>query len=299
VQSALDAVMPAAQAKEIEINQVLAAEGARVRADAGRLQQVIWNLLSNAVKFTPKGGKVDIGLRRIHSNLELSITDNGRGIRQEFVPHLFERFRQEDPSPSKSFAGLGLGLAIVKHLTEMHGGEVRATSEGEDKGAAFVISLPIGAVSGEEGTRPTRVPPHSWEPIDLTGIKVLLVEDDADARAVIGLLLRDVRAEVVEADGVDQALSLIRKVNPHLLVSDIGMARRDGYDLIRQVRRLGYKASQLPAIALTAFARPEDRREALLAGYQMHLSKPVDPQELRATAASLVGRTGAAMDQTA
>jgi PAS domain S-box-containing protein len=299
VRSALDAVMPAAHAKEIEIRQVMAAEGARVRGDAGRLQQVIWNLLSNAVKFTPKGGKVDINLSRVHSNLELSICDNGRGIRQEFVPHLFERFRQEDPSPSKSFAGLGLGLAIVKHLTEMHGGEVRANSGGEDQGASFVISLPIGAVSGEEGTRPTRVPPQSWEPIDLTGIKVLLVEDDADARAVIGLLLRDVQAEVIEADGVDQALSLIRKVNPDLLVSDIGMARRDGYDLIRQVRRLGYKASQLPAIALTAFARPEDRREALLAGYQMHLSKPVDPQELRATAASLVGRTGAAMDQTA
>jgi len=294
VRSALDAVMPAAQAKQIDVRQRLLADAVKIRGDSARLQQVIWNLLSNAVKFTPKGGRVEVELVQVDSNIELSVVDNGRGVRPEFLPHLFERFRQEDASVTKSYSGLGLGLAIVKHLTEMHGGSVRAASEGEGKGATFVVSLPVSAMSNAAPTdsRQIRLHAHLAQPLTLAGVRVLVVEDDSDARALIALMLREVKAEVSEAGSVDEALSMITSFRPNLLVSDIGMARRDGYDLIRNVRSLGLSAAELPAIALTAFARLEDRREALLAGYQMHLSKPVDSQELLAAVASLVGRTG-------
>lgn len=293
VRSALDSVMPAAQAKQIDIRPRLYANDVKIRGDSARLQQVIWNLLSNAVKFTPKGGKVEVELVQADSNLELTVADNGRGVRPEFLPHLFERFRQEDASVTKSYSGLGLGLAIVKHLTEMHGGSVRAASEGEGKGAMFTVSLPVSAVSGGAvaDAPHIRTSVHFAQPLALEGVKVLVVEDDSDARALIALMLREVKAEVSEAGSVDEALPLLDDFRPNLLVSDIGMARRDGYELIRHVRRRGFSAADLPAIALTAFARLEDRREALLAGYQLHLSKPVDSQELLSAVASLVGRT--------
>ncbi|MDR3632569.1 MAG: ATP-binding protein [Isosphaeraceae bacterium] len=298
IDAALAAVAPAADAREVRIHKMLDSFAAAVSGDPVRLQQVVWNLLSNAVKFTPKGRKVQILLERVNSHVEIAVIDTGIGIKPEFLPYVFERFRQADPSTTRRHGGLGLELSIVKHLVEMHGGSVRAKSAGENQGSTFVIQLPIIVVQPSDGNHGRVLPkdPSDGEmecpPGLLGGIRVLVVDDEPDARELIRRVLAGCEADVFVAGSVPEALALLESHEPDVLVSDIGMPERDGYDLIREVRARGRDAKQVPAIALTAFARSEDRRRAMLAGFQVHVAKPVDPDELTAVVATLVGRTG-------
>jgi signal transduction histidine kinase/ActR/RegA family two-component response regulator len=297
IDAALAAVMPAATAKGVRIHKVLDSLAGAVMGDAARLQQIIWNLLSNAVKFTPKGGMVQVLLERVNSHVEVSVVDTGMGIPPEFLPHVFDRFRQADSTTTRRYGGLGLGLAIVKQLAEMHGGAIRAKSPGEGRGATFTLMLPIAVVHPEqsENGRPRS---RDVEPtVDycqdgaLKGLRVLVVDDEPDARQLIRLVLTKCEAEVAVASNVSEARELIESFQPHVILSDVGMPGEDGYDLIRDVRAR-HSAKELPAAALTAFARVEDRKRALRAGFQTHVSKPVDPEELTAVIASLAGRTG-------
>ena len=296
IEAAIAAVTPAAEAKGVRVKKVLDSLAGPVSGDPARLQQVVWNLLSNAVKFTPKGGRVQVLLERVNSHVEISVIDTGIGIRPEFLPHVFERFRQADSSTTRRHGGLGLGLAIVKQLVELHGGTVRAKSPGEGQGSTFVVSLPITVV--HEPPRRRRSGRRSTQPAEfdcsarpLSGIRVLVVDDEADARQLVRRVLTECGAEVAVAGSADEAMQLVESFRPDILVSDVGMPDQDGYDLIRQVRGR-VAAKTLPAVALTAFARSEDRRRALLAGFQTHVAKPVDPAELVAVVASLVERTG-------
>jgi PAS domain S-box-containing protein len=287
VDSALEAVRLSADAKQIQLRKIVDPTASAV-GDPNRLQQVIWNLLSNAVKFTPKGGSVQVQVARVESHVEISVSDTGAGISPAFLPHVFERFRQADASTTRQHGGLGLGLAIVKQLVELHGGSVEARSEGDNRGSTFVVRLPLGAVGQDRAPRDG----GSRDGVDLDGVRVVVVDDDADARDLISWVLADVGAQAAVAASADEGLRLVRELRPHVLVSDIGMPHKDGYELIREVRALPFsEGGHTPAIALTAFARSEDRTRALLAGYQLHLSKPVEPSELLATVASLAGRT--------
>jgi CheY-like chemotaxis protein/two-component sensor histidine kinase len=294
VQQALNSVRPSAEAKGIRLRQIIDPSIASVSGDPSRLQQVVWNLLSNAVKFTPKGGKVDVILQRVNSHIEITVTDSGIGIEPEFLPFLFERFRQADSSSTRTHSGLGLGLSIVKQLVELHGGTVQAQSRGANRGATFSVRLPLVPVRSE----PSREHPTTGlaiavqaEPIDLSGVQILVVDDEADARELIKHVLTQHGAEVRVAGSAPQALEMLRAHRPDVLISDIGMPHMDGYDLIRRVRTLRPLAGKrLPAIALTAFARSVDRTRAIMAGYQMHMAKPIEPQELVATVASFAGR---------
>jgi PAS domain S-box-containing protein len=295
VDAAIAAVTPAAEARGVRIGKVLDPLAGPVSGDPARLQQVIWNLVTNAVKFTPKGGRVQVLLERVNSHIEIAVIDTGVGIRPEFLPHLFERFRQADASTTRRHGGLGLGLAIVKQLAELHGGTVRAKSPGEGQGSTFVVSLPITVVheAPPEKARPREATPVEYDcsGAPLAGIRVLAVDDEPDARRLVRRVLAECGAEVAVAESAAEALRLVESFRPDILVSDVGMPDQDGYDLIRQVRgRAAAKA--LPAVALTAFARSEDRKRALLAGFQTHVAKPVDPAELVAVVASLVERTG-------
>jgi PAS domain S-box-containing protein len=294
IEEAIAAVAPAADAKGVRLKKVLDSLAGPVPGDPARLQQVVWNLLTNAVKFTPKGGSVQVLLERVNSHIEISVSDSGIGISPEFLPHIFERFRQADASSTRRHSGLGLGLAIVKQLTELHGGTVRAKSPGEGQGSTFVITLPIAVVRDV----PEKVRPKENEPTEfdcsekpLLGVRALIVDDEADARHLVRRILSDCGADVAIAESVGDAVELVDSFAPHVLVSDVGMPERDGYDLIRRIRSR-VSARSLPAIALTAFARSEDRRRALLAGFQTHVTKPVEPAELVAVVASLLGRTG-------
>jgi CheY-like chemotaxis protein/two-component sensor histidine kinase len=295
IAGALEAVQTAAQAKGIRVTQVLDSHAGPVSGDPARLQQVIWNLVTNAVKFTPKGGRVQVRLARVNSHIEITVSDSGQGIEPEFLPHVFDRFRQADATTTRHTGGLGLGLAIVKHLVELHGGAVSANSAGKDRGSTFTVTLPVTVVSGAvvdpsgAAGDPTALPRGDTF---LSGVRILVVDDDPDARSLMNRVLTGCGATVTTSPDVAHALAAINAAKPDLLISDIGMPHQDGYDLIRQVRARGLGARELPAIALTAFARSEDRRRALLAGFQVHVAKPVEPAELTATAASLVGRTG-------
>ena len=297
IEAALAAVMPAATAKGIRIHKVLDSLAGPVTGDFARLQQVVWNLLSNAVKFTPKGGQVQVLLERVNSHVEISVIDTGRGIRPEFLQHVFDRFRQADASTTRQYSGLGLGLAIAKQLVEMHGGSIRAKSPGEGQGATFTVTLPIIVVHPERPEAERVRPKESvaTEEISLedalAGLKVLVVDDEPDARQLIRRVLEDCEAQVALATSAAEALELLVPFCPDVILSDIGMPEQDGYDLIREVR-VNYSAKQIPAAALTAFARTEDRKRALLAGFQTHIAKPVDPAELTAAVASLACRTG-------
>ena len=296
IEAALAAVMPAADAREIRIHKVLDHGAGPVAGDPARLQQVIWNLLSNAVKFTPKGGRIQILLERVNSHIEISVSDTGQGIEPDFLPHVFDRFRQSDASTTRRHGGLGLGLSIVRQLVELHGGSVRAKSPGEGQGATFIVALPLAIVreAPPEKVQPKPAPDTKDDgcPALLDGLKVLVVDDEPDARRLMEKILTDCEANVRTADSVDAALQALAEYRPDVLISDVGMPDKDGYDLIREVRARDYSAKDLPAVALTAFARSEDRRRAMLAGFQVHLSKPADPDELVAVVASLVGRTG-------
>jgi PAS domain S-box-containing protein len=298
VKATVETVRPAVQAKSIRLQTVLDPLAGPIRGDPNRLQQVLWNVLTNAVKFTPKEGRVAVTLARINSHLELEVTDSGEGIEPAFLPYIFERFRQADASTTRRHGGLGLGLSIVKQLVELHGGSITAHSGGRGQGATFRITLPVMAMSADPTeVEAGRTHPSSPSPLhdldemrceSLKGVKVLVVDDEPDARALIQRLLEDCEAIVSTAASADDALTALMRDRPDVLVSDIGMPGEDGYSLVRRVRQLTGDIASVPAIALTAFARIDDRIKAIHAGYQLHLSKPVEAVELVAMVDSLV-----------
>ena len=298
IEAALETVLPAANAKDIGIEVRLDPSSGTVLGDANRLQQVVWNLLSNAVKFTPKGGRVEVRLELIDSRVQIRVSDTGQGISPEFLPYVFERFRQADSTTTRSHGGLGLGLAIVRHLVELQGGTVHVESAGIGQGAKFIVNLPLRAVrltaSESESVQPmlrNEVPTLS--PAILNGLRVLVVDDEADARELLTTLLGQYGAEVIVVATASEALETLQRLKPNVLVSDIGMPGEDGYALIRKVRLLdAEQGGQIAAVALTAYARAEDRINALGAGFQLHIPKPVNPEELVAVVANLAGQAG-------
>ncbi|MHC5932798.1 hybrid sensor histidine kinase/response regulator [Nostoc sp.] len=297
VEAAIDTVRPAAQAKEISIKCRFNPEVGVIVGDANRLQQVVWNLLSNAVKFTPKGGRVDVQLQPTQSHVQIRVSDTGGGIAAEFLSHVFERFCQADSSKTRSHGGLGLGLAIVRHLVELHGGTVCAQSPGIGQGATFIVNLPMKAVDveaniAEELSSVVDIQEANNYLPKLDDLRVLIVDDEAEARHLLTTILRQYGTQVIAAASASEALLALQEFKPHVLVSDIGMPQEDGYTLIRKVRALPTdQGGRIPAVALTAYARAEDRTQALLAGFQLHVPKPVNPGELAAVIANLTGRT--------
>jgi len=298
MEGAVQAVRPAADAKHIQLDCSLDAATGTVSGDAARLEQVILNLLTNAVKFTPPGGRVKVRLGRVNSTARITVSDTGSGIRPEFLPFAFDRFRQGDSSSTRVHGGLGLGLAIVRDLVEMHGGTVRAESRGEDQGATFVIDLPLLQMD-EERRAAQQVPAVAKSDAlpsrsaALSGVRVLVVEDHPDARELLTAALVEAGAEVSSASSAREAMETLQRLKPDVLVSDIQMPDEDGYTLIRKVRALGSeRGGQVRAAALTAYARSEDRARALRAGFQAHVAKPVDADELVAVVANLVGDQG-------
>jgi signal transduction histidine kinase/CheY-like chemotaxis protein len=297
VEAAIESVRPSADAKSIAIRRTIDPDAGPVFGDPNRLQQVVWNLLSNAVKFTAKDGAVDVIVRRVSSHIEIVVHDSGMGISADFLPHLFERFRQADSSTTRKHGGLGLGLSIVKQLVELHGGTIKAESPGDGQGATFIVNLPLRAIRDREASaREAGFSSRSSTPrppeVSLADILVLVVDDETDARELVKSLLADAAAEVLVAKSAEEALAVVRSRRPDVIVSDIGMPGRDGYQLIRDVRALtAAEGGRTPAIALTAFARSEDRTRAMLAGYQVHISKPIEPQELVASIKSLAGNS--------
>jgi signal transduction histidine kinase/CheY-like chemotaxis protein len=295
--AAIDVIRPSAEAKGIELRIAVHGGSAVVFGDANRLQQAIWNLLSNAVKFTDEQGRVEAGLTRQGTQVEISVSDTGIGIDPQFLPYVFERFRQADSTSTRRYGGLGLGLAIVRHVVEMHGGKVEASSAGTGRGAQFKIKLPVAwSVQLPEAERRSRqaeittpdVHPSPEVREQLNGICVLVVEDDADTLELIRFVLDGYGAEVLTASSVAEALETLDRRQPHVLISDLAMPDRDGYELIASLRsRPAAQGGNIPAIALTAYARPEERARALAAGYQMHVAKPVDPKTLVVALAGL------------
>ena len=298
IEAAIETVLPAAAAKGISIETTLDADGGPVSGDPQRMQQVVWNLLSNAIKFTPGGGTVTVALTRSAPHVELSIIDTGQGIRPDFLPHVFSRFRQGDAASNRRIGGLGLGLAIVKQLVELHGGTVHVDSAGEDMGTTVVVRLPLqtamaqpAAASEPPPARAARGLPLEWRTASCAGLTVVVVDDERDGREFVRRVLEDCHMTVHTAGSAAEALDVIRFHKPDVLVSDIGMAGVDGYELLRRVRELSTAdGGNVTAIALTAFARAEDVERALLAGFRTHLSKPVEPFELVATIAEVTGR---------
>jgi signal transduction histidine kinase/integral membrane sensor domain MASE1/CheY-like chemotaxis protein len=282
INAAIESLRPVADAKKIEISLTVDANSGPVSGDPDRLQQVVWNLLSNAVKFTPPEGRVTVRLKCGESHHEIVVSDTGDGIRAEFLPHVFERFRQADGSKTRRHGGLGLGLAIVRHLIELHGGVVKVHSDGEGKGTTFTITVPCVGVGTEVVLRPSSQPPGHLNP-ELIGLRILTVEDDADSREMLEMVLRSQGAEVVSVSSVREALQVLNSNGwkPNLLVSDLGMPDEDGYDLISKLRS-GATAGgvELPAIAITGYAGKEEGERALGAGYQSQLTKPVNWNEL-------------------
>jgi CheY-like chemotaxis protein len=294
IKAAVASVRQAADAKGIRLQVVLDPLAGPVRGDPTRLQQCVWNLLTNAIKFTPKGGRVQVGLQRVKSHVEVCVVDTGEGIPPEFLPHVFERFRQVDATTTRKHGGLGLGLSIVKSLVELHGGSVRVESAGEGHGTTFCIELPLMVVHAAEPQdsmehpRGTPMQTPSMDFPSLRGITVLAVDDEPDARELIRRVLEDCGARVLVAASSREGLDVLRREKPDMILSDIGMPGEDGYAFIQQVRSLSpEEGGRTPAAALTAFARAEDRTRALRAGYQTHVTKPVETMELTAVVASL------------
>ena len=289
VRAAVDTVMPAVDAKGIRLLTTIDDATGVILADPDRVQQVIWNLLSNAIKFTPTDGVIDLAARRHGSDVEIVVRDTGIGIHPEFVPYVFERFRQADVGSRRRYGGLGLGLAIVRHLVELHGGSVRAESAGEGLGATFRIVLPARAVRHDAVAAFPSVPPAPRPPAGarLDGVRVLVVDDEADARDLFGSILRGAGAEVELADSADAAIDILAARLPRVLVSDIEMPGRDGYELLETARARAGSDQAFAAIAVTAYARDVDRRRAIDAGFDLHLPKPVEPDDLIAAIASL------------
>jgi PAS domain S-box-containing protein len=296
VEAAVDSARPSADVKGIRLMAILGSSSQDiVSADSARLQQVVWNLLTNAIKFTPKGGQVQVLLQRVNSHLELSVSDTGVGIPAHYLPHVFDRFSQKDSSTTRTFGGLGLGLAICKQLVELHGGAIRAASQGEGKGATFSVQLPLSIVQLDQSA--SRIHPTAeTQPGEmlslprLEGVHVFAVDDEPDARDLLRRVLEGQGAKVTSFASAEDALAALKTTKPTVLVCDIGMPKMDGYQLIRTLRAEESRRERIPALALTAFARAEDRKRALVAGYQAHLAKPFDVGELILVVADLVGR---------
>ncbi|HUP93248.1 MAG TPA: ATP-binding protein [Solimonas sp.] len=296
VEAAVATVRTAAEAREIELDVTLDPEVGPVRGDPARLQQIVWNLVSNAIKFTGKGGSVRVAMRRVGTHVEIVVGDTGQGIDAGFLPHVFERFRQADSSTTRRHGGLGLGLAIVKQLVELHGGSVRATSGGTGQGATFTVSLPLVTTASSDtarGREPQRGRAAVADDVlpSFDGLVFMVVDDDPDARELLARIIEQCGGKVLRTGSAAEALDLLPEARPSALISDIGMPDADGFELIRRVRELSpEQGGATPAIAVTAFARTEDRTRALTCGYQMHIAKPIEPAELLAAVASLVGR---------
>jgi PAS domain S-box-containing protein len=299
VSAAADTARPAAELKDIRLQVLLDPQAGPVRGDPDRLQQVVWNLLSNAVKFTQKGGHVRVSVERADSNVEIVVADDGSGIAPEFLPHVFDRFRQADQKTTRAHGGLGLGLAIVRQIVELHGGSIGVESAGPGHGATFRVMLPLvgaqvvterAAAAGEQ-TRPAQAGVLNCPP-ELGGLRVLVVDDDPDTREFVRSVLEMCGAEATAVGSAVEGLGEVERMRPDVLVADLGMPERDGYWLIKQVRALSEKrGGKTPAVALTAYARPEDRVRSLRAGFQHHVTKPAEPQELVALVANLAGRS--------
>ena len=297
VNAAIDSIRPAADAKGIRLQTILDPAAGPISGDADRLQQVVWNLLTNAVKFTPKGGKIQVQVQRIDSHVEIVVTDSGVGISKEFLPYVFDRFRQADATTTRIHGGLGLGLSIVRQLVDLHGGNVTVQSEGEGKGATFIITLPFVAVLNNQKEAELAQPARNEEIVSfaglpsLVGLRVLVVDDEADTRELIKEVLKECGSEVILSRSAAEALEALDQHHPDILISDLGMPDEDGYSLISKIRALPpERGGQIPAAALTAYARAEDRMRVLRAGFQFHLPKPVDSAELVTVVASLAGR---------
>jgi PAS domain S-box-containing protein len=293
VKDAIATVMPAADAKGLKIEIALNSLGGPISADPSRLQQVIWNLLSNAVKFTPRGGRVEVRVAPVEGNAEILVADSGAGITREFLPHIFERFRQADSGAARRHGGLGLGLAIARHLVEMHGGTIQAASDGRDKGATFRVTLPL--MMRDTESRADRKSDHATRRESrndqLDGVRVMVVDDDEDALRLVRDILEAAGADVLTAASAEAALNRLETERPQVLISDLGMPDMDGFQFIRQIRQLtDMGLRRIPAAALTAYARSGDRAKSLRAGYEMHLSKPIEPAELVAAVGALSRR---------
>ncbi|MEP6916989.1 MAG: ATP-binding protein, partial [Acidobacteriota bacterium] len=296
IRDAIEGIMPAADAKGVRIEAIVDPRAAPIAGDPERLQQVLWNLVSNAVKFTARNGKVQIRLSRVNSHVELAVSDTGIGIPPEFLPHIFERFRQADSGTTRERGGLGLGLAISRHLIEMHGGTIHAASGGAGQGATLRVKLPLMIVHPDVDPE-KREHPHTSSPgldipvPNLHGVRVFAVDDDRDALRLVREILEAAGAEVFTADSAAEALDGLAAARPDVLIADLGMPRMDGFELIARIRRRADPmVRDLPAAALTAYARSEDRAKALRSGFQIHLSKPIDPGELMAAIAALTRR---------
>jgi signal transduction histidine kinase/CheY-like chemotaxis protein len=290
VQHAVDTIRPAADAKAISLDVTIEPGAHQANGDAGRLQQIIWNLLSNAVKFTPHGGRVGVKVARAGGATEIRVSDTGVGISAGFLPHVFERFRQEDPGSTRRFGGLGLGLAIARNLIELHGGSITAQSDGEGRGATFVVRLPAQMAAGPQTSAPVLFA-ESFTPADgapLTGLRILVADDDAEARELFAHILEAAGAEVTPLASADEALSALDDAPYHVLLSDIEMPGADGYRLAEQALSMAARRGErLVAIAITAYSRPEDEVRSLDAGFERHLCKPIDPQSLVAAIRSV------------
>jgi CheY-like chemotaxis protein len=295
IEHALDAVRPAAAAKSLRLQPVLDPRAGPVVGDPDRLQQVVWNLLMNAVKFTPRNGRVQLYLQRVNSHVEIVVSDDGPGIPPEVLPFIFEPFRQGDSSSTRAHAGLGLGLALVRHLVDLHGGSVIARSDGAGTGATFVVKLPL-PIAELGAAAPGRVhpkagsEPHPGDIVRLDGVRVLVADDDPEALELASTILGGAGAQVRTCPSADEALAAFRQGVPDVLISDIEMPGEDGYALIRRVRALpAEQGGRVPAVALTAYGRAQDRVQSLAAGFTMHVPKPVDPGELTTIIASVCG----------
>jgi CheY-like chemotaxis protein len=288
VKSAVETILPTATIKGVNVVANLSPDAGSVMADPDRLQQVMWNLLTNAVKFTPTGGRVDVILQRSRSGVEIRVIDNGSGIAPEFLPHVFEAFRQGEGSTTRIHGGLGLGLAITKQLVELHGGTVRAESAGPGKGSTFIVSLPLAAVGVSRPRQRTireAAAATPGEPVSLSGLRTMLLEDDPDTRNALMLILRSAGAEVVAFESVAPAMEAVKGTPPDVIVSDIGLPGEDGFSFMRRLRKQEASSGKppVPAIALTAFSRDQDRQQAAESGFQAYLGKPVKEEELLAT----------------
>jgi signal transduction histidine kinase/ActR/RegA family two-component response regulator len=296
IEEALDAVRPAAEAKNIRLQSILDPRAGPITGDPDRLQQVMWNLMMNAVKFTPRGGRVQVHLQRVNSHIEIVVSDTGQGIAPSVLPFIFDRFRQADSSSTRGHGGLGLGLALVKHLVELHGGSVTAQSAGEGHGATFIVKLPLTIADFSDGLKPRLHPTAATiealpQGVRIDGVRVLVVDDDPEALALASSILIGAGATVQTCLSAPEALILLQEWRPDVLVSDIEMPGEDGHALIRKVRALGSdRGGRTPAVALTAYGRPQDRVLSLTVGYNMHVPKPVDPGELTTIIASVAAR---------
>jgi signal transduction histidine kinase/ActR/RegA family two-component response regulator len=294
MRNTVEMVLPMAQAKRVEIRTDFSKDGNIVGADDERLRQIVWNLLTNAVKFTPAGGSVEVVLRRSGGEIEIQVSDTGIGITAEFLPHVFDRFQQADSSTTRRQSGLGLGLAITKQLVTLHHGTIEAHSPGRDKGSTFIVRLPLPLISADVGATP-KIAPTGRSSLDFNRAKVLVLEDDLDSRTGLVALLRNANAVPTAVGSAAAALQAVEKLPPDLIISDIGLPNEDGYSFIRRLRTWESSKSrpQIPAIALTAFARPQDLKRALDAGFQAHVAKPLDANQFFSAAHELLARKNA------